>query len=196
MKRSISMAVAALALSAAAKAEFSEVPDGIYDVDPEHGYIVFSYSHLGLSTPKVGFNSFTAVLDLDTESPAESTVDVTIDATSVDSRVPRFDEHLNSSEWLDTAQYPEITFESTGMKQTTDDTFEITGELTMKGITKPLTLTATINAAKIHPLKEIPVVGVSATGTVLRSDYGVDKYAPAVSDEVTVSIEVEMLKRP
>jgi polyisoprenoid-binding protein YceI len=66
----------------------------------------------------------------------------------------------------------------------------------MKGITKPLTLQATINAATIHPLKKTPVVGVSATGTVLRSDYGVDNYAPAVSDEVTVSIEVEMLKRP
>jgi len=196
MKNALSVVAVALTLSASAHADFSDVPDGVYDVDPAHGYIVFSYSHFGLSTPKVGFNSFEAVLDLDAGSPTDSTIDVTIDAKSIDSRVPLFNEHLNSSDWLDTEQFPEITFSSTGIEQTGDGTYAISGELTVRGITKPVTLDATINAATIHPLQKVPVVGVSATGTILRSDFGVGKYAPDVSDEMTVSIEVEMLKRP
>jgi polyisoprenoid-binding protein YceI len=184
-----------MAFTATAHADFSEVPAGIYDVDKTHGYILFSYTHLGLSNPSVGFNDFTAVLDLDPEQAENSTVEVVIEAASVDSRVPVFDEHLNSADWLDTAAHPEISFRSTGIEKRAENRYTVSGDLTVKGITKPVTLEATINAAKMHPMRNIPAVGISATGTVLRSDYGLDKYAPAVTDELTLTIEVEMLKR-
>ena len=170
------------------------MPSGAYEVDPQHGYVLFSYTHLGFSNPQVGFNAFTVDLDLDPEAPEDSTVEVTIDASSVDSRVPVFDEHLKGADWLDTAKYPDITFISTGIERTGDDRYAVTGNLTVKGITRPVTLDATINAAKEHPLKNIPAVGVSATGTVLRSEFGLDGYVPAVTDELTLTIEVEMLK--
>jgi polyisoprenoid-binding protein YceI len=188
------LATSLATLAATAQADFSEVPDGAYAVDPTHGYILFSYTHLGLSNPSVGFNDFDAVLNLDADAPENSTITVTIDAASVDSRVAEFDEHLNSPEWLDTARYPEITFRSTGIEPLGEDRYALTGDLTVKGITRPVTLDATINAATMHPMRNVPVVGVSASGTVLRSDYGLEKYAPAVTDELTLNIQVEMLK--
>ncbi len=196
MKTFIVVAATALALAPGAHADFSQVPDGPYDVDDTHGYILFSYTHLGLSRPTVGFNDFDAVLTLDADDPTQSTIEVTIDAASVDSRVPVFNEHLNSPDWLDTATHPEITFTSTTIEPAGDDRYTVVGDLTVKGITKPVTLAATINAATMHPMRNVPVVGVSATGTVLRSDYGLEQYAPAVTDELELRIEVEMLKRP
>ena len=195
MKTLLSTSLALLAFAGVARADMSAVPSGAYDVDKLHGYILFSYSHFGLSNPSVGFNDFEAVLNLDAESPENSTIEVSIDAASVDSRVPIFNEHLNSADWLDTAAHPEITFRSTGIEAAGEDSYTVTGDLTVKGITKPVTLQATINAAMMHPLQEVPVVGVSATGTVLRSDYGLEQYAPDVTDELTLTIEVEMLKR-
>jgi polyisoprenoid-binding protein YceI len=195
MKPFIALAVTALALAPSANADFSQVPDGPYDVDDTHGYILFSYTHLGLSRPTVGFNDFDAVLTLDADDPTKSTIEVTIDASSVDSRVPVFNEHLNSADWLDTATHPEITFTSTTIEPAGDDRYTVLGDLTVKGITRPVTLDATINAATMHPMRNVPVVGVSATGTVLRSDYGLEQYAPAVTDELELRIEVEMLKR-
>lgn len=195
--KALNTALAAmLALAGTVRADLSGVPGGVYEVDKLHGYILFSYSHFGLSNPSVGFNDFDAVLNLDTDAPEKSTIEVTIDAASVDSRVPIFNEHLNSADWLDTAAHPEITFRSTAIQATGEATYAVTGDLTVKGITRPATLQATINAATMHPLQDVPVVGVSATGTVLRSDYGLEQYAPDVTDELTLTIEVEMLKRP
>jgi polyisoprenoid-binding protein YceI len=96
-------------------------------------------------------------------------------------------------EYFDLANHPRITFESTAIEQTGGNTYDVTGDLTIRGRTQPVTLAATINGAGEHPLKEIPAVGISATGTLLRSDWGLDQYVPAVSDEVTLTIEVEML---
>lgn len=186
----------ACTLSSVANADFSAVPDGTYEVDPTHGYILFSYTHLGLSNPSVGFNAFQATLDLDADAPESSTITVVIDAASIDSRVPVFNEHLNSAEWLDTQQFPEIRFTSTAIEETGDGRYAVQGELTVKGITRPVTLDATVNAAKMHPMRNIPAVGISATGTVLRSDFGLEKYAPAVTDELQLTIEVEMLQKP
>lgn len=195
MKLASALAVTTLLLTTSANADFSDVPSGAYDVDKSHGYILFSYTHLGLSNPSVGFNDFEATLDLDTDAPEQSAIDVVIDAASVDSRVPEFDKHLNSAEWLDTETHPQITFKSTSIEALDGERFTVNGDLTIKDITKPVTLTATINAATMHPMRNVPVVGVSATGTVLRSDYGLEKYAPAVTDELQLTIEVEMLKR-
>ncbi len=170
------------------------VPSGAYELENTHGYITFSYDHLGFSTPHVGFNSFDVALNADSEDPSKSTVSVTIDASSIDSRVEEFDKHLIGSDYFDTANHPEITFASTGMVATGENTFDVTGDLTIKGVTKPVTLNATINKAANHPMRGVPTIGLSATGTLSRSEWGLGKYVPAVGDEVTLNITVELIK--
>ena len=161
----------ALLIASNAFAEFP-VPSGTYELENTHGYITFSYSHLGFSTPHVGFNSFDVTLDANSEDPTQSKVQVTIDAASIDSRVDEFDKHLNGADYFDTANHPEITFTSTGLVATGDNTFDVTGDLTVKGVTKPLTLAATVNKAANHPMRGVPTIGLSATGTISRSEMG------------------------
>ena len=177
------------------RADLSAVPSGTYALDDAHGYITFTYTHLGFSNPRVGFNDFTTTLSLDNAAPENSTVEVTIDAASIDSRVPVFNEHLVGEDWFNTAEYPEITFRSTSIESTGDKSFDVNGELTIMGTTKPVTLNATINKAAEHPLRNVPAIGVSATTDILRSEWGLGGYVPAVSDEVRISIEVELLKQ-
>jgi polyisoprenoid-binding protein YceI len=188
------LAVSLLSLPALALAEIGDVPSGEYSLDNSHGYVLFSYSHLGFSNPQVGFDSFDVTLDLDTENPADSEVQVSIDATSVNSRVAEFNEHLNGERFFDTANYPTIEFVSTDIVPTSGDQYEVTGNLTIKDVTRPVTLEAVINKAGQHPMLNVPTVGISAQTTVKRSDWGLDYAVPAVSDEVTITIEVEMLQ--
>ena len=190
----LGLAATALGLSLNAAADFSATPSGTYALDNTHGYILFSYSHFGFSNPNVGFNSFDTTLDLDSDNPENSTISVTIDAASIDSRVAEFNGHLVGENFFDTATHPEITFTSTNVAATGANTFDVTGDLTIKGTTKPVTLAATINKAAKHPFKGTPTVGVTATGTLLRSEWGLGNYAPAVSDEVALHIEVELNK--
>ena len=186
-------AIALIAMPLSVVAELSEVPSGKYVLDRSHGYISFTYSHLGFSNPRVGFNSFDVLLELDSDHPENSAVDVTIDAVSIDSRVAEFNEHLNGADFFNTAEYPTITFKSTKVQVTGENTFDVTGDLTILGTTKPVTLVTTINKAGNHPLQNVPTVGVSASAKLMRSDWGLDAYVPAVSDEVELSIEVELL---
>lgn len=183
------------ALPISAAADLSDVPSGEYTLDTSHGYITFTYSHLGFSNPRVGFNSFDTVLELDSNNPENSTVEVTIDASSIDSRVAEFNEHLNGADFFNTAEFPEITFKSTRVEATGDNTFNVTGDLTILGTTKPVTLLTTINKAAEHPMRNVPTVGVSASTRLMRSEWGLGAYVPAVSDEVELSIEVELLSR-
>ncbi|MEM9622682.1 MAG: YceI family protein [Pseudomonadota bacterium] len=183
-----------LLLCTSAYAQFG-VPSGAYELDNTHAYITFSYSHLGFSNPHVGFNSFTVDVNADNENPQNSQVAVVIDADSIDSRVAEFDQHLVGENYFDTAQYPEITFTSTSIKQTADNTFDVTGNLTIKDITKPVTLATTINKAAEHPMLKIPNIGLSATTTVSRTEFGLGRFAPAVGDEVTIFITAELFKK-
>lgn len=176
----------------AAAADLAQLPSGTYQEDDQHAYVIFSYTHLGFSNPKVRFDDFDVTLQLDSEDPEASEIEVVIDVSSVDSGVEVFDGHLMGAEYFDLANHPRITFESKEVKKTGASTYDIAGELTIKGKTVPVTLAATINGAGEHPLKKVPAVGVSATGKVVRSDWGLDAYVPAVSDEVTLTIEVEL----
>ncbi len=188
-----SCVAALLAVPFSVLADLSDVPSGEYTLDSSHGYITFTYSHLGFSNPRVGFNRFDTKLALDSGNPENSTVEVTIDASSIDSRVAEFNEHLNGVDFFNTTEYPTITFKSTRVEATGANTFDVTGDLTILGTTKPVTLATTINKAAEHPLRNVPTVGVSASTTLMRSEWGLDAYVPAVSDEVELSIEVELL---
>jgi polyisoprenoid-binding protein YceI len=194
MRTTIRSALAAimLALAANASADLSTVPSGDYASDPSHSYISFSYSHLGFSTPHIGFRSFSTNLTLDNENPEKSSVAVTIDATSIDSRVEVFNGHLNGENFFDTANNPEISFNSTSITSTGDDTYDVVGDLTIKGVTKPVTLETTINKAANHPMRKVPTVGISGSATLSRSDWGLDRAVPNVGDEITIHVTAEM----
>ena len=197
MRKSIRAALAAsfLALAANAQADLSTVPSGEYGLDDHHAYISFTYSHIGFSTPHVGFRKFDANLTLDSAKPENSAIEVVIDTTSVDSRVEEFNGHLRGSNFFDTDNYPQATFKSTSIEGTGEDTFNVTGDLTIKDVTKSVTLEATLNKAAMHPMRKIPAVGFSAETTIMRSDFGLDRAVPAVGDEVTIYITVEMPKK-
>jgi polyisoprenoid-binding protein YceI len=186
------LAATLLGLACNAVADISDLPSGEYEVDNKHGYITFSYSHFGYSNPQVGFNSFDLTMNLDSADVEKSSVEVVIDATSVDSRVEDFDGHLNGPNFFDTAKHPTITFKSTSFKATGDNSYDVVGDLTIKGITKSVTLAATVNKAAKHPRFNTPIVGVDATTTVSRSAFDMARAVPAVSDEVTINISVEM----
>lgn len=183
-----------LALGSNAFADLSKMPAGDYGLDKDHAYITFSYSHLGFSTPHIGFDSFDLDLTLDPEKPENSSVLVTIDATSIDSRVDRFDPHLNGKNFFDTANHPVITFQSTGMSKSGDDTYDVVGDLTIKGVTKSVTLNTKILKAANHPMRKVPTIGMSGEAKVKRSDWGLNRALPNVGDEVTISVTAEMPK--
>ena len=185
--------LAGLALAGpAAAGPLDAVPAGTYTVESTHAYINFSYTHLGFSRPVVGFNDFDVTLELNAEDITASALKVEIDAASIDSRVEVFNGHLTSEDWFNVAAFPDITFVATAIEATGDNTMSVTGDLTIMGITKPVTLDATVNKAGPHPFNKKPTIGVSATGKLLRSDWNLGKYAPAVTDEVELNIQVEL----
>lgn len=186
------LAMTLLALAINAQADLSDVPSGEYGLDDHHGYISFTYSHIGFSTPHVGFRNFDANLTLDSENPQRSVIEVVIDTTSIDSRVDEFNGHLRGSNFFDTDNYPQATFKSTSIEASGDDTYDVTGDLTIKGMTKSVLLEATLNKAAMHPMRNVPTVGFSAETKINRSDFGMDRAVPAIGDEVTIYITVEM----
>ena len=167
------------------------IPVGTYVPDDTHAYLSFSYSHLGLSNPQLFFRDFDAVLELDGNNMSNSSVNITIDATSIDSSVPELDEELKSDSFFDVANHPNITFQSTAYEQLTEDTGRVTGDLVVRGVARPVTLDVKINSAAMSRNTRKEMIGVSVTGTVNRSDYGMDAYLPMISDELSLDIQVE-----
>lgn len=168
--------------------EIKTIPSGLYVADSSHAYISFTYDHLGYSKPVLRWGSFDAEVALDAEDPAQSTVNVKIDAAEIDSGVDVFNDHLRARNFFDVENYPEITFESTSVDL---DAGTLNGNLTIKDNTKPVTLNVTLNKAGEHFITKKPAFGISAKGRVMRSDFGVGAYAPNVSDWVDLTIEIE-----
>jgi polyisoprenoid-binding protein YceI len=193
MHKKIRWAFAAVLVSLAinASADWSTLPSGDYRMDKSHAYITFTFDHYGYSIPLVGFNSFNADLNLDTENPANSSVIVTIDAASVDSRVDSLDERFKGDTFFDTKNFPEIIFRSTEFIRTGEDTYDVVGELTIRNITNTVTLATTIRQAGIHPRRNIPAIGISGEATVNRSAWNMTFDSPGVPDEVTILITAE-----
>ena len=185
---------AALLLSAASAQEtpdISSISSGEYVMDKTHGYVTFSYSHLGYSHPILRFDDVEASVTLDTGNPAASSLNVAIDPASVNSGIEKFDTHLKSGDMFDVESYPGITFTSTAIDL---DAGTLTGDLTIKDVTKPVTLDVTLNGAGEHPMKGSDHFGITATATVDRRDWGLDYFAPAVGTDVDIRIEAEFEK--
>lgn len=180
--------------SAWAEDEAFLAPSGEYETDEAHRYISFSYRHQGLSRPQLRWGDWNARLNWDAEEPANSSVSVVIDATSIDSGVEVFNGHIQDERFFDAANHPEITFVSTSVDQTSEDEGEITGDLTIKGVTKPVTLNVNYNSALHDERGGRYKIGFSATASVKRSDFGMDTYVPFVGDDVEIVIEAEFVK--
>jgi polyisoprenoid-binding protein YceI len=165
-----------------------------YVIDTNHTMPRFEYSHFGYSKQVSRFDGTTGTITIDRAAKTGS-VDVVIDAKSVNTGSTVFNGHIQGEDFFDTAKYPTITFKSDKLKFTGDNLVAVEGNLTIKGITKPVTLTVVSFLCMPHPIAKKDACGANATVQVKRSDFNMAKYVPYVSDEVTLSIPVESLKK-
>jgi polyisoprenoid-binding protein YceI len=162
-------------------------------IDGTHTLPRFSYSHFGYSTQLSRFDKATGKIVLDRQAKTGS-IDVTVDTTSVKTGTALFNEHIQGTDFLDTAHYPTMTFQSNTLKFDGDKLTSVGGMLTLKGISKPVMLTVTSFQCIPHPILKKDACGANATTIVKRTDFNMGKYAPNVGDEVTVTIPVEAVK--
>lgn len=167
----------------------------VYVIDGSHTFPSYTYSHFGLTTQQHQFNNTTGTVVIDREAKTAK-IDVTIDMTSIETGFELFNEHIQSDDFFNTEEFPTATFVSDTVKVKGDEPVSVDGQLTIKGITKPVRLTlSNFLYMDKHPMEEIPAFGANASVDVLRSDFDVDMYAPYVSDEVTINIAIEALKQ-
>jgi polyisoprenoid-binding protein YceI len=164
-----------------------------YVIDPTHSMPRFSYSHFGYSTQLSRFDKTSGKVTFDKAAHTGS-VDVVIDTTSIDSGFPVFNGHLQGEDFFDTAKFPTATFKSTKVVFDGDKPASVEGNLTIKGITKPVTLTVTSFQAMAHPMLKKDAIGANAFTVIKRSEFNAGKYAPYVSDDVRIDIVIEAIK--
>jgi len=169
------------------------IPSGTYAVDKTHTYVVFSYLHQNLSYPLLRMTEIDGELDLDSAAMENSKVSVAITVASIRTNLDYFDDELASRKFFHADKYPHITFSTHSYRPLNDSLGELTGYVTIRDVTKPITLTVTINGAMEHPMMNMPVIGFSATGTLNRSDFDLDRFVPMVADAVEIRIESEFL---
>ena len=183
---------AAIALATSAASAFA-APES-FNVDSTHSFPRFSYSHLGYSIQMSRFDKTTGIVTLD-KAAKTAAVDIVIDTKSVSTGSTTFNEHIQGEDFLDTAKYPTATFKSTKVIFEGDKPAKIEGNLTLKGITKPVTLTVTSFHTMPHPMLKKDAIGANATTKVKRTDFNMGKNAPYVGDEVTIDIALEAIKQ-
>lgn len=164
-----------------------------YVIDPTHTYPRFEYSHFGYSRQSSRFDKTSGSITLDRVAKTGS-VNVVIDATSISSGLALFNQHLQGKDFFDSARYPIITFKSDALTFLGDSLTSVQGNLTIKGITKPVTLTVTSFLCMPHPMRKKEACGANATTQIKRSDFNLGKYAPNVSDEVMLALGIEAIK--
>lgn len=180
---------AAIALASAATVQAAPVT---YTIDANHTYPRFSYSHFGYSTQLSRFDKTSGKIVFDAQAKTGS-VDIIIDAKSVNTGSVDFNDHIQGEDFLDTAKFPQATFKSTRVVFEGDKPKSIEGNLTIKGVTKPVTLTVTSFQAMPHPMLKKPAIGANAYTVVKRTEFNAGKYAPYVGDEVRIDIAMEAI---
>ncbi|MFY1711358.1 YceI family protein [Tritonibacter mobilis] len=165
-----------------------------YTLDSSHSQILFSYNHLGYSTTWGMFSGFEGEIMFDQEDPANSSVSVSMPVKSMFTGWEARFNHFMSDDFFGAADDEMVSFTSTGIEVTGEDTAKITGDLTLNGVTKSVVLDAKLNKAGEHPMAKKPWVGFDATTTLVRSEYELGQFAPFVGDEVEVKISVEATK--
>lgn len=162
-----------------------------YHFDKKHTQILFFVDHLGFSKSQGEFLKYDGYFTFDPENVEASTVKLTIQSSSIDMDDTEWDDHMKNHDFMNITKFPEMTFTSTKVTKTGDKTGTLTGDLTLLGMTKPVTLDVTYNKSGIHPFSKRYVSGFSATGTVKRSEFGMNYGLPMIGDDVALRIEVE-----
>ena len=169
----------------------TQVHPGAYVLDPDHGKITWSVSHLGYSTYYGQFTGITGKLDLDPKAPDKSRLSVSVPMGGVSTGNARLEQHLATPDFFDMQTFPAATFTATRVEPTSPTTARITGDLTLRGTTHPVAVDATFNQAGINPVDKRYSVGFDGRAVVKRSDFGVNAFLPALGDDVTLRIEGE-----
>ena len=199
MRRTPILLALGLLLAAPAAAQNADAPStdptqvrpGAYVLDPAHGKITWSLSHLGYSTYYGQITDVAGQAVLDPKEPAKSRLSVTVGIDSVSGLNPKLDAHLKTPDFFDTQKFPTATFTATAVEPTSPTTARILGDLTLKGVTKPIALDATFNQAGISPVDKKYTVGFDGRAVIKRSEFGINAFLPILGDEVTLRLEGE-----
>ena len=181
-------ATSAVLLATAGAAEYvrdpAKVHPGAYAVEPEHTEVLFAVSHFGFSTYYGRFSQASGTLVFDPATPANSTLTISVPSQTVSTTSDKLNGILKSTGWFEVERFPAMTFKSTKVVVTGADRGVVTGDLTLRGVTRPLTLTVSFDGAGVDPANSKYTIGFDATGTLRRSDFGMSTFTPFIGDEV------------
>jgi len=164
---------------------------GTYVLDPNHTDVIAQWSHFGFSNPIAHFGEVSGQIVYNAENVGASSVEVTLPLSGLNSHVGAFDDHLRSADFFDAAKFPNATFKSTAVESAGTNKLKVTGDLTIKDITRPVVLDVTINKFGEQPMAKRAAAGFDAVAQLKRSDFGLGMAAPNVSDEVELRITTE-----
>jgi len=162
-----------------------------YQLNKDHTDVTFTINHLGFSLKHGWFRDISGVLNIDPSAPESGKLDVTIKSGSVDTNHAQRDKDISAPGWLDVAQFPDIHFVSSKVARTSPDAADVTGALTLHGVTRPVTLHVKLNKSGPSPFTGQPTLGFTASGALKRSDYGMTQFLPMIGDEVDILIDAE-----
>lgn len=174
--------------------QISEWREGAYQLDPDHASLIFSLNHLGFSDYYGRFNTIEASLDFDPQNPKTTKLFAKVEISSLDVNNDDFETELRSTSWFDSKNHPFAYLESTEIIPVSDTESEMRANLTLKGITTPISMIIKFNGGAVNFLTGKYTLGFFATGTIRRSDYNISNLVPAIGDEVTLQISAEFLR--
>jgi polyisoprenoid-binding protein YceI len=185
--------LASLVITALFAVEAHAAP-AAYEINANHTQILYSYSHFGYSHITGRLTGVAGTFHFDPAAPAHSDISVSIPIASISTGVPDLDKELQGAAFFAADKFPDATFKSTSVKSTGKDKLAVSGDLTIHGVTRPITLDVTINKIGVHPMGGRAAAGFDATTSLKRSDFGVSNYVPKVSDEVQIHITMEAIE--
>ncbi len=165
-----------------------------YEFDKAHTNILYFVEHMGLSEMQGEFRAFEGELLVDATDLTKSSVNVSIDAASVDMDHDKLNEHLKTKDFFDATNQPKLTFKSTKVESKGENALAVTGDLTLLGVTKPVTLAVTLRRLDAHPFAKRPAIGIHAEGVLKRSDFGMNYGIPNIGDTVKIRIDSETIQ--
>ena len=184
--RTLALAAALTVFAAGAAAE-----PVTYKMDPDHTTVAAKWNHFGFSNPVILFGDIDGSIVYDADNVSASSVQVTLPLSGLESNVQAFNDHLLSDDFFDAERFPEATFRSTSVEAAGEGRLKVTGELTIKDITREVVLDATLNHIGPHPMTEQPTAGFDAKATIKRSDFGRGLFVPTVADEIELHTTTE-----
>ena len=190
MKKALSFLVVAMVST-------SLFAQSTWEVDNAHAKVAFTVTHLGIADVSGLFNDFDATIVSSEEDFSDAVIELSVDVNSIDTEVDKRDDHLRSPDFFDVGKYPKMTYKSTSIKRSGNDRYQLTGDLTLHGVTKPVTMELWYRGTIENPQSNAVISGFQVTGTIKRSDFKVgDGFKPPmISDEVQIKADGEFIKQ-